>query len=342
MKPDGSESTSVRMQLGALALVLALLVPALITEAQQAANDARVGVLYPGSADYWAPGGPMAHIPQALREGLAKLGYVDGQNLAIEFRAAEGEVDRLRDLAVELIERRVKVLLVTGPTALKAARTVTATVPIVAIDLETDPVAAGYVTSLARPGGNVTGVFLDQAELSGKWLDLIREAVPGLSRVAVLRDAATPLHQLHAIQAAAKKLAVNPQTLEIRRVQEIEGAFARAASSRAQAVVMLSSPLVSRHGAELAAAATARRLPTISMFRENVAAGCLMGYGPSLADAWRRLGSFAGRVLKGAKAAEMPVERPDRFEFVVNLKTAKTLGLTLPPSLLLRADQTIE
>jgi putative ABC transport system substrate-binding protein len=219
---------------------------------------------------------------------------------------------------------------------------VTATVPIVAIDLETDPVAAGYVTSLARPGGNVTGVFLDQAELSGKWLDLIREAVPGLSRVAVLRDAATPLHQLHAIQAAAKKLAVNPQTLEIRRVQEIEGAFARAASSRAQAVVMLSSPLVSRHGAELAAAATARRLPTISMFRENVAAGCLMGYGPSLADAWRRLGSFAGRVLKGAKAAEMPVERPDRFEFVVNLKTAKTLGLTLPPSLLLRADQTIE
>ena len=330
------------MQFAALALVIVLLLPAQITEAQQPASASRVGVLYPGAADYLTPGGPMAHVPRALREGLAKLGYVDGRNVAIDLRAAEGQIDRLRDLAAELIERRTDVLIATGPAALKAARSVTAILPIVAIDLETDPVAAGYVTSLAHPGGNVTGVFLDQAELSGKWLELLREAVPGLSRVAVLRDAATPLHQLNAIEAAAKKLAVNLRTFEIRRVQDIEGAFARAVNSRAQAMVILSSPLVSRHSAELAAAATARRLPTMSMFRENVTAGCLMAYGPSLADAWRRLGLFAGRLLNGAKAADMPVERPDRFDFVVNMKTARTLGLTVPPSLLIRAEQVIE
>jgi putative ABC transport system substrate-binding protein len=198
------------------------------------------------------------------------------------------------------------------------------------------------VRRLARPGGNVTGVFLDQAELSGKSLELLREAVPALTRVAVVRDGATPADQIKAIEAAARTLTMTLQVLEIGHVQEIDGAFARAASHHAQAVVILSSPLVSRHSAELAAAAGATRLPTISMFRENVEAGCLIGYGPSLADAWRRPGVFAGKIPKGATVADLPVERPDRFEFVVNLKTARTLRMTIPSSLLLRADQVIE
>jgi putative ABC transport system substrate-binding protein len=241
-----------------------------------------------------------------------------------------------------LVERRVDVIVTPGPSAIDAAKSVTGTVPIVAIDFESDPVAARYAASFAKPGGNITGVFLDHAELSGKWLDLLKEAVPKLGRVAVLWDTSTPTHQLNAIKVAAKVLALKIDTLEVRRLNDFEGAFGAAAKMRAQGVVILSSPLLSRHGPELAAAAIAKRLPTISLFREHATGGCLMSYGPSLADGYRRLGSLAGRILKGAKPADLPIEQPTKFELVINLKTAKALGLTIPPSLLARADQVIE
>jgi len=285
---------------------------------------------------------PMPHLLQALRDGLAEFGYVEGQNVAIEYHWAEESTERLRALAAELVERRVEVIVTPGPSAIEAAKSVTRTVPIVAIDFESDPVAARYAASFAKPGGNITGVFLDHAELSGKWLDLLKEAVPKLGRVAVLWDTSTPTHQLNAIKVAARVLALKIDTLEVRRLNDFDGAFGAAAKIRAQGVVILSSPLVSRHGPELAAPAIAKRLPTISLFREHATGGCLMSYGPSLADGYRRLGSLAGRILKGAKPADLPIEQPTKFELVINLKTAKALGLTIPPSLLARTDQVIE
>ena len=284
----------------------------------------------------------MGHVLQALRDGLAEFGYVEKQNVAIEYRWAEERTERLAALVAELVERRVDVIVIPGPSAIDAAKSVTGTVPIVAIDFESDPVAARYAASFAKPGGNITGVFLDHAELSGKWLDLLKEAVPKLGRVAVFWDTSTPTLQLNAIKVAAKVLALKIDTLEVRRPSDFEGAFGAASKIRAQGVVILSSPLLSRHGPELAAAAIAKRLPTISLFRENATGGCLMSYGPSLADGYRRLGSLAGRILKGAKPADLPIEQPTKFELVINLKTAKALGLTIPPSLLARTDQVIE
>ena len=284
----------------------------------------------------------MGHVLQALRDGLAEFGYVEKQNVAIEYRWAEERTERLAALVAELVERRVDVIVTPGPSAIDAAKSVTGTVPIVAIDFESDPVAARYAASFAKPGGNITGVFLDHAELGGKWLDLLKEAVPKLGRVAVVWDTSTPTYQLNAIKVAAKVLALKIDTLEVRRLNDFEGAFGAAAKMRAQGVVILSSPLLSRHGPELAAAAIAKRLPTISLFREHATGGCLMSYGPSLADGYRRLGSLAGRILKGAKPAELPIEQPTKFELVINLRTAKALGLAIPPSLLGRADQVIE
>ena len=233
-------------------------------------------------------------------------------------------------------------IIALGPAAVEAAKARTATVPIVASDLESDPVAAGFVASLARPGGNITGTFLDQAEISGKWLELLKTAIPKLSRVAVLWDSTTPSHQLRALEMGTPALAVTLQTLAVRGPEDFQGAFTAAARQHAQGVVMLSSPSVLRSGARLADLAATRRLPTISMFRQNAVAGCLMSYGPSLTDRYRRIGSFAARILKGARPADLPIERPTTFELVINLKTAKALGLTIPPSLLARADQIID
>jgi putative tryptophan/tyrosine transport system substrate-binding protein len=278
---------------------------------------------------------------QALRDGLVEFNYVVGQNVVIDYRWAEEKEERLPALATELVEQHVVAIVTPGPSAIRAARRA-GDVPIIAIDFESDPVAAGYAASFARPGGNVTGVFLDQAQLSGKWLELLKEAVPRLGRVAVLWDATTPPYQLYAIKDAAKVLALKVDTLEVRRLPDLKGAFDAAPRLRDQGVVLLSSPLMSRRGAELAAYAMAKRLPTISLFRENAAWGCLMSYGPSLADGYRRLGALAGRILNGTKPADLPIEQPNKFELVINLKTAKALGLTIPQTLLLRADQLIE
>jgi ABC-type uncharacterized transport system substrate-binding protein len=299
-------------------------------------KPARIGVLSS------SPPPIQVHVLKVFRESLAELAYIEGQNLAIEFRFADERLDRLPNLAIELIALGVDVIIAIGPAVLKATKSATATVPIVAIDFESDPIDAGFITSLARPGRNITGTFLDQAELTGKWLQLLKEMNPKLSRAAVLWDSSTPSYQLNAIKAVAKPMALELHTLAIGGPDNLEDTFAAAFKSHAQAVVILSSPLVSRYGARLGHLAATRHLPTISMFRENVVGGCLMAYGPSLVDGWRRLGSFAGRILKGARPGELPIERPTRFEFVINLKTAKALGLTIPPVLLGRADEVIQ
>jgi putative ABC transport system substrate-binding protein len=318
------------------------LVAPLAAEAQRAARQRVVGFVSSGYKSHWATGGPLAHLRSAFEDALRDTGYAVGQDVGIDYRFAEGDQAKLSVLTADLITRSADVLVVGGPAALRVARAATTRIPIVATDLETDPVAAGFAQSLARPGGNVTGAFLDQAELSGKWLELVREGVPGLSRIAAIHDATTPTDQSRALQLSANVLRVTVEMIEVRQLPDFEGAFAAAARNGAQAVVLLSSPLISRHGRALADLATAKKLPTISLFKENATAGCLMSYGPSLVETWRIAGHIAGRVLRGSRPFEIPIERPTRFEFVLNLKSAKALGLTIPPSLVLRADQVID
>jgi ABC-type uncharacterized transport system substrate-binding protein len=311
-------------------------------EAQRAERPRLVGVIASGYKSYWAIGGPLAHLRPAFEDGLRDAGYVAGQDVVIDYRFAEGDPAKLPDVTAALIARGVEILVPHGPAAVRIARAATARIPIVATDYESDPVAAGFAESLSRPGGNVTGAFLDQAELSGKWLELVREVVRGLSRVVAIHDAATPTDQVHALEKTARVLKVQIQTVEVRQLQDFEGAFTSAARNGAQAIVLLSSPLISRSGRALADLATTKRLPTISLFKENATEGCLMAYGPGQVEGQRIAGHIVGRVLRGSRPAEIPIERPTRFELVINLKTAKALGLTIPPSLLARADQVIE
>ncbi len=315
-----------------------LLAAPLAAAAQHARSDTspvHVGILGYGT-------GVLPHLRNAFRAKLADFGYVSGQNLVIDERYADGRRDRVPGFAAELIALYARVFVVVGPYVLKIAKSVVRTTPLVAIDLESDPVAAGFAKSLARPGGNVTGTFFDQADIAGKWLQLLREVNPRLSRVTVVQDSSTPPYQLEALKASARSIPVELHTLVIATHDDFKGAFERASRSRAGAVVLLSSPLVSSYGDLLAHLSTATHLPTVSMFRENVTAGCVMAYGPSLADGWGHVGSFVGRILNGAKAADLPIERPTTFDLVINLKTAKALGLPIPPSLLQRADQVIE
>jgi putative ABC transport system substrate-binding protein len=319
------------------ALAGALAAP-LAGRAQRAHSDTspvHVGIVGYGS-------GVLTNMQSSFRARLADLGYVAGQNLVVDERYADGRREKVPAFVAELLALHARVLVAVGPYVLKIANRVETTTPIVAIDLESDPVAAGFVKSLARPGGNVTGTFLDQADLTGKWLQLLREVNQKLSRIAVIWDSSTPSYQLEALKASARSIAVELETLPITGHDDFKEAFGAASRSRAQAIVVLSSPLVSSYGALLASLSIASRLPTVSMFRENVTAGCLMAYGPSLVDGWLRLGSFVGRILNGAHVADLPIERPTTFEFVINLKTAKALGLTIPPSVLARADQVID
>jgi putative ABC transport system substrate-binding protein len=279
---------------------------------------------------------------KAFRGRLAEMGYVEGQNIVIDQRYAHENRDRVPALITECMALRARVIVVVGPYVLRIASRLGGTTPLVAIDLESDPVAERFVASLARPGGRITGTFLDQAELSGKWLELLKEINPRLSRVSVIWDSSTPQAQIDAIKAGATSMAVKLQTLTFKTSDDLKPAFDAASRGQTEAVIVLSSPIVSGSGALLAGLSASHRLPTVSMFRENVIAGCLVSYGPSLVDGWRRLGFFVGRILNGATPADLPIERPTTFELVLNLKTARALGLTIPPSLLARADQVIE
>jgi len=321
-----------------VALSLARVVGPVVAEAQ-AEKVPRVGYLNPRAAT-----SPPGSGFKAFQDTLRDRGYVEGQNIAIEYRWAEGKEDRLRAFAADLVRRRVDVIFAVSSIALRAARNETQTIPIVAADLETDPVASGIAASLARPGGNVTGVFLDQPELYAKCLQLVREMAPKVTRVAVFRDPAMATGGLRAMEAAARALGIQLQVLEVRVADDVDSAFLAARKARAEALIVVQSPSLAVAHAErkIADLAVANQLPTMAMFSGFVEAGGLMSYGVNLSDVMGRATLLLDRVLKGAKPSAMPIERPVRFDLAVNLKTAKALGLTIPPSLLLRANQVIE
>ena len=287
--------------------------------------------------------GPRAFTVDATRQGLRDLGYVEGKTIAFDIRFAAMKHEAFPGLAADLVRRKVNVLLVSGPAAIRAAKDAASAIPIVALDLESDPVQAGFVRSLAQPGGNITGCFLDQPGLTGKWLELIREAVPGARRIAVLADMTTGPWQLAAIKAAAEKLRIELQVLEIRRSEELDHALETGLKSGSRALVQLSSPLFdSTLTKQIADFSVKSRLPGISMFRRFAEAGGLMSYGPNQPEYYKRLAVYIDKILKGAKPADLPVEQPTKFDFILNLKTAKAIGLALPQSLVSRADQVIQ
>ena len=322
-----------RFLLTSLAGALAAPLPA---EAQQAGRMPTVGVLRTGAGLR----GPTADM---ARQGLRDLGYVEGQTIAFDVRGAGGSPEAFPGLAADLVRRKVDVIFAAGPAAIRAARSATSTIPIVALDLESDPVQAGFARSLAQPGGNLTGYFLDQPGLTGKWLELISEAVAGIRRIAVLVDSTTGPWQLAAIRAAAEKVRIELQVLEVRTSGQLDNALEAATKGGSRALVQLSSPLFDRPAAKLIAEFTAKyRLPAISMFRSFAEAGGLMAYGPNEAEYRQGTVVYIDKILKGAKPADLPIEQATKFDFVINLKTAKALGLKIPPSLLARADQVIE
>jgi putative tryptophan/tyrosine transport system substrate-binding protein len=280
---------------------------------------------------------------QAFEGTLRSLGYVDGETMRFEFRNAEGRIERLSGLAAELVRSGIDLLVAPGSEAtLQAARGATTTLPIVMVAIDYDPIARGYIAGLARPGGNITGVFFRQIELTSKRLELAREAMSKATRMAVLWDASSA-DQLKAAETTARALGISLLPLELRHPPyDYAGAFQAAVRNRVGAAFVLTSVAVFNDRAKVAAAALQHRLPTIFAVREHVEAGGLLAYGANIADMFRTAAVYVDRIYRGAKPADLPVEQPTKFELVINLKTAKALGLTIPPSLLARADQVIE
>ena len=278
----------------------------------------------------------------AFLAGLREAGYVEGRNFVFEHRDAGNKPELFPAAAADLVRAHVSVIFARGGQAVRAAKQATHTIPIVAIDLETDPIAAHLVKSLSRPGGNVTGMFLDLAELSGQHVELFKELLPRLSRVAVVGDPEVNRSQMEATAAAGHQLSVGVDVIEVRQAKDIDGAFRTASQKRAGAVVVLSSPLSLAYRVTIAELAIRYGLPTMFVYRFHVDAGGLLSYGPSLPAMFHRCGGYVARILAGSKPAEMPIERPSTFELIINLKAAKALNLTIPPSLLARADQVIE
>jgi putative tryptophan/tyrosine transport system substrate-binding protein len=279
----------------------------------------------------------------AFIAGLRDAGYIDGQNVLIDTRIFETALDRLPDLANELVNLKCNVIVAASRYAFEAAMRATRTIPIVGIDLESDPVASGWAESLARPGGNFTGLFLDLPELCGKQIELLKEAVPTLSNLGVLWDSAIGELQFRATQTAARTAGVTLYSLPIQSPEDFKGAFDRAARERViHGVVVLSSPLILEQRSQIAEWALKARLPTISLFTLFPGSGGLMAYGPNLPDMYKHAAVYVDRILKGTKVTNLPIERPAKFDLVINLKTAKALDLDLPPMLLGRADEVIE
>jgi ABC-type uncharacterized transport system substrate-binding protein len=321
-----------------LLLAVAVLVVPLTGEAQPAASLPRIGFL--GTSSLSDP--RAARYVGAFRLGLRELGYVEGQNIAIEFRWAEGKYDRLPGLAAELVRLKVNVLVAGSQAAIQAAKHATESIPIVMV--AADPVATGFVASLARPGGNITGLSMMSAELIGKQLELLKEVVPKVSRVALLGNPANPGNaqwMQHAADAA-RALGVRLQPLEARDPSEIDNAFTEMTREQAGAVIILNDTMLSDNRIRIADHAARRRLPTVFGLSEHAEAGGLLAYEASRSDRWRRAATYVDKILKGAKAADLPVEQPTTLELVINLKTAKALGLTIPQAVLLRADRVIQ
>jgi len=321
---------------GFLAGSVALLAAPLAAEAQQTGRMYRIGYLGEGTPEN------ALVLEETLRE-LGYLGYVEGRNLVVERRFAAFKYDRLPDLAAELVRLKPDVLVTGGNPGIAALRQATATVPIV-MAWASDPVGAGLVTSLARPGGNITGLTLGTGpEFVTKELQILHEVVPKLSRVAIVREAyRRGAAETAALESAARKLGLTILFADVRTTSDIEGAFATITRSRAGAILILGGNTTWASRQQLADLAVQHRLPGICLFRGYAEAGLLLTYGPNAVAQWRRAATYVDKILKGAKAGDLPVEQPTKFELVINLKTAKTLGLTIPPSLLGRADEVIQ
>ena len=317
--------------------IVILLAVGVIADAQQPAKIPRIG--------YLAATSPSINPArdEAFRKGLLDLGYIEGKNIVIEWRFAEGKPDRLPTLAAELVRLKVNVIVSGGSTATRAAKDATSTIPII-MSQDNDPVVNGFVASLARPGGNITGLATLRSELSGKRLELLTEIVPKLSRVAVLGSSSNPGNgqSLKETELAAGAFGVKLQYLDVLGPRDIESVFGAASNGRADAVLVLASPILNSRRTQVVELAVKRRFPAVYDRREFVEDGGLMSYGVSVVDLDRRVATYVDKILKGAKPADLPVEQPTKFEFVINLKTAKQIGLTIPPNVLVRADKVIK
>jgi len=328
------------MRLIGLAVVLALslaLAP-LAAEAQQPASVPRIGVLFASTPD------ATSHLLDGLRQGLREHGYVEGQHIMLERRYGQAGVERMSDLAAELVRIKVRVIVAATDPATAAVRQQTQTIPIVMAN-STDPVGTGFVASLARPSGNVTGLSALSPELSGKRLGLLREVVPGLARVAIIwnPDVRGALFDYKETEAAARSMRLQLQSVEVSRGEDLDRAFSAVTNQRAQAlIVQTPNPVLFANRSQVASFAQRTRLPSMYGQKEFADAGGLMSYGASTTDLFRRAATYVDKILKGAKPADLPVEQPTKFELVINLKTAKTLGLTIPQTILPQADQVIQ
>jgi len=322
--------------------ILALIIGAILlahtfdAEAQQPTKVPRIGFLSSLSS------AAVSARVDAFRQGLRELGYVEGKNIFIEYQWAEGKTERLPDLAAELVRLKVDVIVTGGPAVNRSAKEATSTIPIV-LSFDNDPVGNGFAASLARPGGNITGLSTLAPEISGKQLELLKEIIPNLSRVAVFGNSLQPGNPqaLKETELAAGALGVRLQLYDIRSPKDIETAFRAASKAHANAVLVLGNVVVTfqpKHFAELAAKS---RLPAIYWSPEFVEAGGLMAYSVSITELFRRAATFVDKILKGAKPADLPVEQPTKFEFIINLNAAKQIGLTIPPNVLARADKVI-
>jgi ABC-type uncharacterized transport system substrate-binding protein len=319
--------------------LLTFLISSLVhsAEAQQPAKVPRIGYLT-------SFGTPSERQINAFQQGLADLGYIEGKNILIEYRYAKGNLGDAPQLVNQLLQLKIDVLVAVDPTSIRAAKQSTATIPIVMLTNQ-DPVAAGFVESLARPGGNVTGITRLTRELSGKRLELLKEVFPAVYRVGVLWVRPTALGTGTAFknyQAAADALKIQLQSIQVIRPNpDVEGAFQKALKARANAIVMVTNAVLSPHRKKIAGLAAKNRLPSMCEQSSYVNDGCLISYASDDAESFRRAATYVDKILKGAKPGDLPIERPTRFELVINLKTAKQIGLTIPPNVLARADRVI-
>ena len=331
------EEKKMKRRIFAVALCTVLFALCVSAHAQQPSKIPRIGLLFTAT-----PSAAAARI-EAFRQGLRELGYVEGKNILIEQRYAEGQLNHMNELAAELVRLKVDVIVTIGPAATRPAKEATTAIPIV-MGVDDDPVGNGFVASLARPGGNITGLASLAPEIGGKQLELLKEIVPRLSRVAVLGTSTQPgnAQSLREAEVAAGALAVKLQYLDVLSPKDIEPVFRTASNGRAEAVLVLRASIFFSHRKQIVDLAAKRQLPAMYYTTEYVEEGGLMTYGVSITDLFRRAATYVDKILKGAKPAELPIEQPTKFELVVNLKTAKRIGLTIPPNVLARADKVIK
>lgn len=317
------------------ALLALILTTIHLAEAQQPKKIPRIGVLFRGG-----PGGSRL---EAFRQGLHDLNYIEGKNIIIEYRFAKGNSERIPDLAADLIHKKVDLIITSGTAQARAIQQVTTTTPILVV-VTGDPVGTGLVASLARPGGNITGFSIMSPELSGKRLELLKEAVPKIKRVGVLWDALQPdnIHDFKTTQLAAGALGLKLQSLEVQRAEDLKGAFLVTVKQRLHALVVIGGGIINFHQKRILAFEVENRLPAIHEVLSFAEAGGLMAYGVNVPDLFRRSATYVDKILKGTKPADLPLQQPTKFEFVINLKTAKQIGLTIPQSVLFRADRVIK